>query len=124
MAVPLHASASVWATAEPAADQSADFVDRLACEAVAVDFQTLQILGEPHLEAEDFERQVGLLEQPLPALVVLRSDQGLEQRVEVPLDPLAQHKAVVAGKAARVVAGPENQVIGLGDNRQFLLFSH
>ena len=40
------------------------------------------------------------------------------------IDPFAQHEAVIAGKLARVVAGPENQVIRLGDHNQFLIFCH
>ena len=58
--------------------------------------------------------------------VALRSttSASFEQVVEVPLDPLAQHEAVVAGEAAGVVAGPENQVVSLGDHDQFLVFFH
>jgi len=89
-----------------------------------VDPQTLEVFGQPHLEPEDLERQVGLLEQALPGLVVLRSDQGLEQIAEVAFDALAQHETVVAREPARVVAGPENQVVRLGNNRQFLPFPH
>ena len=34
------------------------------------------------------------------------------------------HEAVVAGEFAGVVAGPENQVVSLGDHDQFLVFFH
>jgi hypothetical protein len=44
--------------------------------------------------------------------------------IEISFDALAQHKAVVAGKAAGVVAGPQDQVIGLGDYYQLLVFRH
>jgi hypothetical protein len=70
------------------------------------------------------QRQVGLLQQPLPIPGVFRLDQGLQQVVQVPLDPLAQHKPVVAGELARMVAGPEDQVIRLSDHDDFLLSFH
>ena len=37
---------------EPAANQPADLVNRLGGEAVALDPEALQVLGQPHLEAE------------------------------------------------------------------------
>ena len=69
-------------------------------------------------------RKMDWFEQSLVVLRVLGGDQRLQQVVEVPLDALAQHKAVVAGKAAGVVAGPENQVIHLRNHDQFLVFFH
>jgi hypothetical protein len=50
--------------------------------------------------------------------------QGLQQVVEVPFDALTEHKTVVPGELAGVVARPENQVISLGDYRQFPGFFH
>jgi hypothetical protein len=84
----------------------------------------LEVFRQPHLEAEDLRCEVGFLQQSLAVLGVLRPDQRLQQGVQVALDPLAQDEAVVAGEVARVVAGPEDQVIGLGDYGQFLCFSH
>ena len=55
---------------------------------------------------------------------MLGGDQRFEQPIEVSFDPLAQHEAVVAGEFAGVVAGPENQVVSLGDHDQFLVFFH
>ena len=52
---------------EPAADQFADFVNRLGCEAVAVHLEALQVLGEPHLEPQDF--QTG--GWPVPAILAV-----------------------------------------------------
>jgi len=34
----------------------------------------------------------------------------------------AQHEAVIAGKFAGVVAGPQNQIVSFGDDGQFLVF--
>ena len=110
--------------AEPAADQPPDLVDGLGGEGVALDLQALQVFRQPHLEPEDLQRQVGVFQQPLAVLGVLGGDQGFQQVVEVPLDPLAQHEAVVAGELAGVVAGPEDQVVSLGDHDQFLVFFH
>ena len=106
---------------EIAADQLADLVNRLGCEAVALDLEALQVLGEPHLEAEDFQDQVGLLQQGLPLPGVLGPDQDFQQVVQVPFDPFAQHEAVVAGEFARVVARPQDQVIRLRDDDQFFV---
>ena len=97
--------------------------DGLGCEGVAFDLEALQVFRQPHLEAEDFKVQVRFFEQSLAVLGVLGGDQRFEQPVEVPLNPLAEHEAVVAGKLTRVVAGPEDQVVGLGDDDQFLVFS-
>src|SRR5262249_9174429 len=43
------------AAPEPAADEFTDLVDRLRSKAVAVHLEALQVLGEPHLKAEDFQ---------------------------------------------------------------------
>ena len=53
-----------------------------------------------------------------PGINGLRSwGRNLSRVVEIAFDPLTQHEAVVAGEAAGVVAGPENQVVSLGDHR-------
>ena len=96
----------------------------LGGEGVALDLQALQVFRQPHLEPEDLQRQVGVFEQPLAVLGVLGADQRFQQAVEVSLDPLAQHETVVTGELAGVVAGPENQVVSLGDHDQFLVFFH
>ena len=106
---------------EPAADQLADLVNGLGCEAVALDLQALQVLGDSHLEAQDFQNQVGLLQQGLPLPIVLRSDQDFQQVVEIAFNPLAQHGAVVARKLVRVLARPQDQVIRLRDDNQFFV---
>ena len=54
-------------------------------------------------------------------LGVLRPDQDFQQIVEAPLDPLAQHEAVVTGEFAGMVAGPQDQVIRLGDDDGFFI---
>jgi len=68
--------------------------------------------------------QVGVFQEPLAVLRVLGGDQRFQQVVEIALDPLAQHEAVVAGKLTRVVARPENQVVCLRDHDQFRVFFH
>jgi hypothetical protein len=83
----------------------------------------LQVLGEPHLKAKDFEHQVRSFQQGLALPGVFRLDQSLQQVVEVAFDAFAQHEAVIAGEFARVVAAPQDQVIGLGDDGQFICSS-
>ena len=51
----------------------------------------------------------------------VRPDQYFQQFVEIPLNPFAQHEAVIAGKLAGVVARPQDQVIRLRDNRKFFV---
>ena len=106
---------------QPATDKSADVVDLRGGKRVALGHQALQILRQPHLEAEDLEREVGLFEQGLSRRVVASADERLQKAVERPLDPLAGDEAMVAGKPAGVSAAPENQVVGLGDHDQFLI---
>src|ERR1022692_451670 len=42
-----------------------------------LDLEAMQVLGEPHLESQDFEHQVRLLQQGLPLLGEFRLDQCL-----------------------------------------------
>jgi hypothetical protein len=79
---------------------------------------------QPHRKAEDFQRQVSVLHEPLAVLGVLGGNQCFAQPIEVSLDPLAQDETVVAREPTRVVAGSENQVVCLGDHDQFLVFFH
>jgi hypothetical protein len=51
---------------------------------------------------------------------IFGQDQCLQQIVQIPLNPFAQHEAVVAREFTRVIARPQNQVIRLGDDDQFL----
>lgn len=46
--------------------------------------------------------------------------QRLQQIVQVVLQAFAQHKTVLAGKAAGVLTGPTHQVVGLRDNDELL----
>src|ERR1022692_2099845 len=86
-----------------------------------LDLEALQVLGEPHLEAEDFEHQVRFFQQGLALLGVLGLDQCLQQVIEIAFDAFAQHEAMVAGEFASVIAGPKDQVVGLGDDGEFLV---
>jgi hypothetical protein len=49
-------------TLEPAADEFADLVYRFSRKAVALDLEALQVLGQPHLKAQDFQQQVRLVQ--------------------------------------------------------------
>jgi hypothetical protein len=86
--------------------------------------RSLEVFRQAHLKPQDLQSQVGVLEQSLAVLGVLGRDQGLEQPLKVPLDPLAEPKAVAAGEPARGIAGPENEIVSRDDHDQFLLFSH
>jgi hypothetical protein len=51
-------------------------------------------------------------------------DQRFQQVVEVSLNTFVQNEAVLAGKTAGVLATPQNQVIGLGDDGQVFSSAH
>jgi hypothetical protein len=53
-----------------------------------VDLQAVQVLGQPHLEPQDLQREVGLLQQLLPVPGVPGLNRGLEQAVQIPLDQI------------------------------------
>ena len=61
-----------------------------------------------------------MLEQFLPLLGILRPDEDFQQIVQIPFDPFPQHEAVVPRELPRVIARPQNQVIRLRDDYQFL----
>jgi hypothetical protein len=105
----------------PAADQFADLVNGFRREGVAVDFQALQVLGEPHLEAEDFQEKVGLLQQIVAFPPILGPEESFQQVVQVALDAFAEHKAVVAGELAGVVTGPQDEIVGLRDDDELFM---
>jgi hypothetical protein len=59
----------------------------------------------------------------LPAgLETLATSGGVGSPQQIAFRAFAQHESVVPRKLAGVVAGPKNQVIGLGDCGQFLGF--
>ena len=124
MSVSLHASVASGRLRSQPPDQSPDFVNRPGGEAVAGQLEALQVFRQPHLEPQDLQGQVGVFQESLALPRVLGPDQRLQQGVQVAFDPLAQDKAVIAGEPARVVAGPEDQVIRFRDNPQFLGFFH
>src|SRR5262249_14284378 len=110
------ASCLALSRAQPAADHRADLVDGLGGEDVTVGAQALQVVGQAHLEAEDLQAHVGPGQKGLALARVLGLEQGLQQVVQALLHALAQGKAVVAGKAPGVLARPQDQVVGLGDD--------
>jgi hypothetical protein len=81
----------------------------------------MPVLGEPHLEAQDFQHEIGLLKQLLTVSGVFRPDEDFQQVVQVPFDAFAQHKTVVAGEFARVIARPQNQIVSLRDDDQLFM---
>jgi hypothetical protein len=56
-----------------------------------------QGLGDPHLESQDFQHGVRFFQQGLALLGEFGLDQSFQKIVQVPLDPFAQNKAVIAG---------------------------
>ena len=50
-----------------------------------LDLEALQVLGESHLESQDFQHQVCLLQQLLTLLGIFRLDQGFQKIVKVAL---------------------------------------
>jgi len=61
----------------------ADLVNRLGSEGVALDLEALQVLRQPHLEAEGFQHEVGPFQQGLSLPSVFGLDQRFQQVVEV-----------------------------------------
>jgi hypothetical protein len=52
-------------------------------------------------------------------------DQRLQKVIQVAVNPIPEHKTLTAGKPARVLTRPENQVVGLGDHQEvFTLLLH
>jgi hypothetical protein len=51
-------------------------------------------------------------------------NQSFQQVVEHPFQPLPQNEPMLSGKPTRVVATPQDQVVGLSDDDQFFLFLH
>jgi hypothetical protein len=61
-------------------------------------------------------KRIRLLQQGLPLPSVLGTDEDFQQIVQVAFDAFTQHEAVVARKSTCVMAGPQDQVVGLGDD--------
>jgi len=76
------------------------------------------LLPNPALEPapDEFQHEVGLLQQFLAWLAVLGPSQRLQQVVEVALNAFTEDKAVMARELAGVVTGPEDEVVGLRDD--------
>jgi hypothetical protein len=53
--------------------------------------------------------------------VVLGPNQHFQHFVEVPFDPFAQHETMIAREFAGVVARPQDQIVSLRHNDQFLM---
>jgi hypothetical protein len=76
---------------------------------------------------EDLQAQARLLRERPSVAGGAPLHQRLKQVVQVRLDALIQHEAVVAGELAGMTAGPQDQVIRLGEDDQFLVvlrYSH
>ena len=65
--------------------------------------------------------QVGFVQQRLTFPAVFGLNQRLQQLVERPLQAFAKNKTMLPWKTAGVVATPQDQVVGLGDDDQFVL---
>jgi hypothetical protein len=70
---------------------------------------------------EELQAQARLLRERLSVAGGAPLHQCLRQVVQAPLDPLAEHEAVIAAELAGMTAGPNDQVIRLGDDDQFLV---
>ena len=66
--------------------------------------------------------EIGRFQQCLAIASVLGLDQRFEQIVQVAFDSLAKHETVIPWKRAGVITRPQDQVVGRGDDRQFIAF--
>jgi hypothetical protein len=78
-------------------------------------------LGKPHLESQDFENEVGFLQQLLTLAGVPGPNEDFQQVVQVAFDAFTQHEAVIPREFAGVITSPQNQVIRFRDDDQFLV---
>ena len=62
-----------------------------------------------------------MLQQFLAQLGVLGPNEDFQQIIEISFDAFAQDETVIAGEFAGMVAGPQDQVIRLGDDDQFFV---
>ncbi len=108
--------------ADPAPHQSADFIHGAGGEAVAVATQTFEVLCQAKLKPQDFRRQVDLGQNGRAIARVLRRQQPLKYAIERAFDALSQNEAMISWKRRSVLARPQNQVVGLRDHDQFLMF--
>ena len=102
----------------------ANLVDGPARKTVAVGPQALQVFGKSNLKSQDFQFQVGFIQQWGSFSAVFGSNQRFQQIVKCPFQPLSQNKTMLSRKPTRVVATPQNQVVGFGDDDQFFGFLH
>jgi hypothetical protein len=85
----------------------ANLVHRLGRSAVTLHLEALQIPGQPHLGAEDFQHEVGVLQQFLALLAVLGPEQNVSSKS--------------AGELAPVVTRPQDQVVGIDEDRLYFV---
>ena len=62
-------------TLQPAADQAADFIHALRAEAVAAQFQTIDIFGQAQQEPQRFQLAIGAFELSAALAAELGFDQ-------------------------------------------------
>ena len=86
--------------------------------------QTLQVFRQPDLKAKDFQFQVRFVQERRSFPAVFGLNQSFQKVVERAFQAFAQHKPMLSWKLAGVIATPQNQVVGLGDDDQFVLLLH
>src|SRR5438093_128406 len=84
----------------PAADHLADLTQPLHREPIAVRAQTLQVMRQPKLIAQHFQRAIRLPQQRQALAGVPGVKQRFQQIVQTALDALAQDEAMIARELA------------------------
>jgi len=112
-------STILWAT-----HLAANVVDQARGVAVAFRIHQLEVLREPALKPQNLKRDIGIAQQRRAVPLVLRPQQGIEQRVEVLFHPLTQHEAVCPWKTPDDRHEPQYQVVCLRDYAEFFAGFH
>ncbi len=104
---------------QPPAHHPAHLIHGSGRMAVALKRQTFEVLGQPKLEAQHLQVQVGRAQQRRPVARVL----GPQQRVQHPahqiVQALAHREPMAAGKAGDALRTPDQQLIGRVDHEEF-----
>jgi hypothetical protein len=100
----------------PAAHQFANFINGFRDEGIAVRLEALEVFRQSHLEPQDFQREIRLIQQRLSLTSVPGSDERFQQIIEVAFDPFAEDKPMIPWEAAGVAARPQKEVVSLGDD--------
>ena len=77
-------------------------------QSVASQGKAPKVFGQPDVETENLQVEIDLFEDRPARRRVLRADQVLQDRVQLPLHTLAKHKAMIARELANMGNQPKS----------------